>query len=94
MPLRVTDQTHWCPSTAGLRWARQDSVDLIGHIASGLSRGVSERRGASKKARSRPGSFYPAIITNKRKYTLATPPQPHGRKKLEPKWAAVINLNG
>ena len=31
MPLRVTDQTHWCPSTPGLRWARQDSIDLIGH---------------------------------------------------------------
>ena len=31
MPLRVTDQIHWCPSTPGRRWARQDSADLIGH---------------------------------------------------------------
>jgi len=39
MPLRVTDQIHWCLSTPGLRWARQprkglprgkDSADLIG----------------------------------------------------------------
>jgi len=25
---------------------------------------------------------------------LATPPQPHVRKKLEPPWAAVFDLNG
>ena len=40
MPLRVTDQTHWCLSPLGLRWARaprkglprgKDSVDLIGN---------------------------------------------------------------
>ena len=39
MPLRVTDQIHWCLSTPGLRWAREprkglprgkDSADLIG----------------------------------------------------------------
>lgn len=34
------------------------------------------------------------VITNERITNLATPPQPHGRKKLEPKWAAAFDLNG
>jgi len=27
----VSDQTHWCQSTIGLRWARQQSADLTGN---------------------------------------------------------------
>ena len=30
MPPKVTDFIHWCLSTSGLRWARQDSGELIG----------------------------------------------------------------
>jgi hypothetical protein len=61
-------------------------VDLIGHIASGQHRGIFDRRGRELNgSKHGPGSFYPANdITNERKKNLATPPQPHVRKKLEP----------
>ena len=43
----------------------------------------------------RPRRLYLANdITTERKNNLATPPQPHVRKKLEPGWAAVFDLNG
>jgi hypothetical protein len=76
-------------------WEGQDFTDLIGHIASGLYCGVFDRRGRELLARSRPRLVLSCEhITNKRNYILATPPQPHVRKKLEPKRAAVFNLNG
>ena len=49
MPSRVTDQTHWCLSTPGLRWARNDSVDLIGSSGWRPSL-VSDRRGRERNS--------------------------------------------
>jgi hypothetical protein len=94
MPSPVTDQTHWCHSTPGLRWARQprkglprgkDSVDLIGHIASGLYGGSFDRRGASFKARYRPGSFYRANhIPNQRNIIWRLRPNRTSAKNWSP----------
>ena len=66
MPSRVTDQTHWCLSTPGLRWVRQprkglprgkDSVDLIGSFGRRPSP-VRDRRGRELDGSATgPGSF-------------------------------------
>jgi hypothetical protein len=40
------------------------------------------------------GSLTPQTTSPTNEKNLATPPQTHVRKKLEPKWAAVFNLNG
>ena len=57
MPARVTDQTHWCHSTTGLRWARNDSVDLIGNSGWRPST-VRDRRGRERDGSATgPGSF-------------------------------------
>ena len=57
MPSRVTDQTPWCHSTPGLRWARSDSVDLIGSFGRRPST-VRDRRGRERDGSATgPGSF-------------------------------------
>jgi hypothetical protein len=57
MPSRVTDPTQWCLSTAGLRWARNDSVDLIGSSGWRPSP-VRDRRGRERDGSATgPGSF-------------------------------------
>ena len=57
MPSRVTDQTPWCLSTPGLRWARNDSVDLIGSFGRRPSP-VRDRRGRELDGSATgPGSF-------------------------------------
>ena len=57
MPSRVTDQTPWCHSTPGLRWARSDSVDLIGSFGRRPSP-VRDRRGRELDGSATgPGSF-------------------------------------
>ena len=57
MPSRVTDQTHWCLSTPGLRWARNDSVDLIGNSGQRPTP-VRDRRGRELEGSATgPGSF-------------------------------------
>ena len=57
MPSRVTDQTQWCLSTPGLRWARQDFVDLIGSSGWRPST-VRDRRGRERDGSATgPGSF-------------------------------------
>ena len=57
MPSRVTDQTPWCLSTAGLRWARNDSVDLIGSFGRRPAP-VRDRRGREREGSATgPGSF-------------------------------------
>ena len=87
MPLRVTDQTHWCHSTPGRRWARQDSGDLIGHARQrSLRRDHSDRRGREPNSSPSPPARLPRHRHNRRTiYNLATPPQTHVRKKLEPR---------
>ena len=107
MPLRVADQTHWCPEhprsalgAAGLRridWARRPAA----HLARGSTAG-----GASWRLAAAPGSFYLAHLPlertkRPRSKDLAHPPQTHVRKKLEPhttplgtKAAADFALNG
>jgi hypothetical protein len=64
MPSRVTDPTQWCLSTAGLRWARQDSVDLIGNSGPRPSP-VRDRRGRELEGSATgPGSFsWPAAAS-------------------------------
>jgi len=104
MPLRATDQTHWCPEhrrsalgAAGLRrldWERQPAAHLAGEF---------DRRGRELEARSRPRLVlsrgrHPS--GTKRTKALAHPPQTHVRKKLEPavpsgnQRAADFALNG
>ena len=57
MPSRVTDQTQWCLSTPGLRWARSDSMDLIGNSGRRPSP-VRDRRGRERDGSATgPGSF-------------------------------------
>jgi hypothetical protein len=102
MPLRVTDHTQWCASTAGRRWARQDSGALIGRRSPAVAtRGACDRRGRELWLAACPRLGYLARnITRERTNYLAPPPQTHVRKKLEP-WrstgndpAAAFNLNG
>ena len=73
MPSRVTDQTHWCLSTAGLCWARQprkglprgvDSVDLMGNSGQRPAP-VRDRRGREREGSATgPGSFsWPAAAS-------------------------------
>jgi hypothetical protein len=68
----------------------------LGSLASGPDRKVFDRRGRELNGSAfAPGWLYLANdITTERKDILATPPQPHVRKKLEPGWAAVFDLNG
>jgi len=57
----------------------------LGTVASGLYRKAFDRRGRELWLTARPRLLYLANdITTKRKVILATPPQPHVRKKLEP----------
>ena len=76
--------------TAGLRgldWARSPAVTLR----------LMRPPGARAKARRRPRLALPRSHnqrTHSIKIHLAIPPQPHGRKKLEPPWAAVFDSNG
>jgi hypothetical protein len=87
MPLRAADQIHWCPSTPGLRWARQDSADLIGHGRQRPLLRVIRPPGRELKS-----SLSSRLVltrshnprTKRIKNNLAIPPQPHVRKKLEP----------
>jgi hypothetical protein len=98
MPLRVPDQTPWCLSTPGLRWARSDSVDLIG---SGRQRPVP--RGMRPPGCEQDGSRSPRLlylahhITSERKrFGASAPgarPQKTGaRTSLEEHRAAVISF--
>jgi hypothetical protein len=57
MPLRVTDPTQWCPSTPGLRWARNNSVDLIGSSGWRPSLVVGRRGRERNSSAIAPGSF-------------------------------------
>ncbi len=57
MPARVTDPTPWCLSTAGLCWARQDSVDLIGNSGQRPSLAVGRRGRELNGSPIAPGSF-------------------------------------
>jgi hypothetical protein len=57
----------------------------LGTVVSGLYRKAFDRRGREPELAARPRLLYLANdITTKRKDILATPPQPHVRKKLEP----------
>jgi hypothetical protein len=57
MPARVTDQTPWCHSTPGLRWARNDSVDLIGSSGRRPSLAVGRRGRERNSSAIAPGLF-------------------------------------
>ena len=54
MPLKVTDFIHWCPSTSGLRWARQDSGELIGHDRQRPSSPTNEKEFGDSAPTARP----------------------------------------
>jgi len=73
------------PEHPGRRWARPDSADLIGLPPAATLR-VIRPPGRELNARYRPGSFnsLPSPTRDQElKNNLATPPQPHVRKKLE-----------
>jgi hypothetical protein len=57
MPARVTDQTQWCLSTPGLRWAGEDSVDLIGNSGQRPSPACDRRGRELEGSATGPGSF-------------------------------------
>jgi hypothetical protein len=57
MPSRVTDQTPWCLSTPGLRWAGEDSVDLIGSSGRRPSLVAGRRVREQNSSAFAPGSF-------------------------------------
>jgi hypothetical protein len=95
MPLPAADPTHWCPSTAGLRWApepREKStrrglrrIDWE-RAASGPHRRKFDRRGRELWARQPPPARSNLRPTSplERSKDLAHPPQAHIRPKLEP----------
>src|ERR1017187_5401477 len=74
------------PEHPGRRWARPDSADLIGPPASGHTARYPTAGPRAKWLAIGPARFNSRPSpTNEKKFKkiLATPPQPHIRKKLE-----------
>src|SRR5271166_4957900 len=87
MPSRVTDQTQWRHERPGLRWAREDSGDLIGNSGQRPSPARDRRareRGARRTVPARLAGGRPRHDITSEQNHLEDPPPGHVRKKLEP----------